>query len=91
MNHFVSIEISLYPLHQAYEQAVLKFIAELEQAPDVKIVTNGMSTQVYGPIDTLMPLIQEGMKSTWNDGEQSVFVMKFLKGDVSSYEHQPTA
>ena len=90
MNHFVSIEISLYPLHKDYEHAVLNFIAALEKAPDVKIITNGMSTQVFGPIDTLMPLIQEGMKSTWNDGEQSIFVMKFLKGDVSNYEHQPS-
>ena len=73
-----------------YDNAVLNFMAALEKGPDVKIITNGMSTQVFGPIDTLMPLVQEGMKSTWNGGEQSIFVMKFLKGDVSNYEHQPS-
>lgn len=86
-NPIVSLEISMYPLHEGYEAAVLQFISSLESLEGVVIQTNGMSTQVFGPIDTLMPAVQEGMKASWSDGKQSVFVMKFLLGDVHSYQH----
>lgn len=86
-NPIVSLEISMYPLHKGYEEAVLNFIAQLERLEGVVIKTNGMSTQVFGPLDTLMPAVQEGMQASWSAGNQSVFVMKFLLGDVHSYEH----
>ena len=44
----VSVDISLYPLHQDYIPQIDAFILLLNQEPAVQVVTNVLSTQPYG-------------------------------------------
>ena len=44
----VSVDISLYPLHQGYIPQIDAFILLLNQEPEVKVITNVLSTQLYG-------------------------------------------
>lgn len=72
----------MYPLHAEYEQPVIQFIKSLKSNPDLKVVTNVLSTQVFGALDDLMPALGEAMKLSWVNGK-AAFVVKFLPGDLA--------
>ena len=50
----VSVDISLYPLHQDYIPQIDAFILLLNQESAVQVVTNALSTQLYGEYETVM-------------------------------------
>lgn len=77
----VTAELSLYPLSEEYVQIVWDFIAELKQNPDLEVITNGMSTQIFGDIDLVMPLITEAMKKLY-ESQQAILVMKLGRGTL---------
>lgn len=80
----ISIEISLYPLvEQAYKQEIWQFINQLKQTDGLKVVTNGMSTQVFGDYDLATITVFKGMKQVHQKLNTSVFVCKFIAGDLS--------
>ena len=56
----VSVDISLYPLHQDYIPQIDAFILLLNQEPAVQVVTNALSTQLYGEYETVMGLLARG-------------------------------
>lgn len=74
----VSVELSLYPLDNNYEQIVWDFIAML-QNPALEIQTNGMSTQVFGEMDTILQVVGEAMKKIYAE-KRAILVMKMGKG-----------
>ena len=48
----VSIEISLYPLaEEEFKTEIWIFINRLREIDGLKVVTNGMSTQIFGEYD----------------------------------------
>ncbi|MDJ1479315.1 hypothetical protein QNI16_02390 [Cytophagaceae bacterium YF14B1] len=78
----VTVEISLYPLHEQYESSVLAFIEKLRRHPEVVVETNGLSTQIFGEYDfvmkELLPVhIQEVFKK-----EKAVVVLKIGQGHL---------
>ena len=78
----IGVEISLYPLTRAYLTEIRAFIARLEQQPHLKVVTNSLSTQVFGAYDTVMAALQRELRVTFESlggaSERAVFVMKLL-------------
>jgi uncharacterized protein YqgV (UPF0045/DUF77 family) len=75
----IGVEISLYPLTAAYAPAIRRFIARLEGDPHFKVVTNSMSTQVFGPFEEVMQALRAALGASFAsmaDGERAVFVMK---------------
>ncbi len=44
----LSVEISKYPLTSDYIEPIKGFIAELNQQPGLRVITNTMSTQLFG-------------------------------------------
>jgi uncharacterized protein YqgV (UPF0045/DUF77 family) len=74
----IGVEISLYPLNADYIPPIRDFIARLNTEPRLRIVTNAMSTQVFGDYDVVLPLLQTEIKRTFGANAKAVFVMKVL-------------
>ena len=79
----VSVDISLYPLHQDYIPQIDAFILLLNQEPNVQVVTNALSTQLYGEYETVMGLLARAMREHIAIHDDSVFSIKVLNGDRS--------
>ncbi|MGD1845440.1 MAG: hypothetical protein ACFB10_08615 [Salibacteraceae bacterium] len=77
-----SVEISMYPLREAYEGPILAFIERLNRYPDLQVITNTMSTQVFGEYGALMQAITESMGATFEEIPHSIMVMKFINNDL---------
>ena len=78
----VGVEISLYPLHQQYIGPIKDFIERINAEGDLRIITNSMSTQIFGDYDTVMQrLVREVRTSLLNqerNQDKAVFVLKIL-------------
>jgi uncharacterized protein YqgV (UPF0045/DUF77 family) len=81
----ISVEITLSPLQDNYELAVIRFIKSL-RASGLKVLENPLSTQVYGEYNKVMQLLQQEIRSSLENMEQGVFTIKVVKTDRSSYE-----
>ena len=75
-----TIEISMYPLHQDYEQRVLAFLEKINTYPNIKVETNGVSTQIFGEYEDLMKMLTVEMKDVL-ESQHAMFVMKVGKGE----------
>lgn len=78
----VTVEISLYPLHNEFEQIVIDYIQSLQKAEDIEVSVNGLSTQVFGEYDHVMNLLNELNKFTLTQ-YRSVILMKMAAGEKS--------
>lgn len=76
----VTVEISLYPLHDEFEQIVMDYIASLQQQSAIRIMVNGLSTQVIGEYDEVMNILNELNKITLSK-YHSVILMKMAAGE----------
>ena len=74
----IGVELSLYPLRDAYLPVIEQFIARLQGHTDLRVVTNSMSTQVFGSYERVMGLLTEQMRATFAEHGKAVFVMKVL-------------
>ena len=55
----LSVEISKYPLNENYIPAIQGFIDRLNTHKSITVLTNTMSTQVFGDFDDVMKLIKK--------------------------------
>ena len=78
----ITVEISKYPLRDDYLNGVDDFLERLHKHPDLKIMVNPVSTQIFGVADTIFPILQAEISQSFKSG-QSPFMMKVLKGDLS--------
>jgi uncharacterized protein YqgV (UPF0045/DUF77 family) len=74
----IGVEISLYPLHQQFIPPIRDFIVRLNADQRLRIVTNSMSTQVFGDYDVVMPTLLRELRVTFENNAKAVFVMKVL-------------
>jgi uncharacterized protein YqgV (UPF0045/DUF77 family) len=78
----IGVEISLYPLKERFVPAIHDFLARLNGDERLRIVTNSMSTQVFGPFDAVMQTLQRELHTTFEslarEQDKAVFVMKVL-------------
>jgi len=75
----IGIEISLYPLTADYAPAIHDFIGRLSADTRFKVVTNSMSTQVFGAFEPLMDALRQELRTTLvglGERTRAVFVMK---------------
>ncbi|MBU1311344.1 MAG: hypothetical protein KKE30_17620 [Gammaproteobacteria bacterium] len=78
----LSVEISKYPLADDYITPIKGFIDQLNQYPDITVLTNTMSTQLFGDYDTVMQALQACIKWSFQRYGKVVFVCKFIQGDL---------
>jgi uncharacterized protein YqgV (UPF0045/DUF77 family) len=77
-----SVDISLNPLADDYIPAIKEFIERVQQYPDVAVVRNDLSTQLYGDYEQLMDLLKVELRLSWEKYGKSIFVIKFLRDDL---------
>ena len=78
----VSVEISKYPLAEDYIGPIKGFIEQLNQYPEIRVITNTMSTQLFGDYDHVMQALQHCIKASFEQYGKMVFVCKFIPGDL---------
>ncbi len=81
----ISIELTLMPLQNDYEDHIKAFIKKL-RASEFTVLENPLSTQIYGDYDVLMPFLTKEIKSSFEKQSGSVLNMKIVKTDRSNYE-----
>jgi len=78
----IGVEISLYPLKKEFVPAIREFLDRLQKVPRLKVVTNSMSTQVFGAYEEVMDTLRQELKTTFQTlaqcSDKAVFVMKVL-------------
>lgn len=78
----LSVEISKYPLADDYIGPIKSFIDELNKYPQLTVITNTMSTQVFGDYDEVMQALQHCIRWSFERYGKVVFVCKFIHGDL---------
>jgi len=81
----ISVELTLSPLQDQFEEPVIAFIKSL-RASELRVIENPLSTQVYGPYDEVMNLIQTHLKEAFESFDNGLLFMKIVKTDRSEYE-----
>jgi uncharacterized protein YqgV (UPF0045/DUF77 family) len=74
----IGIEMSLYPLNADFIPPIQGFIDRLNAKARFKVVTNSMSTQVFGEFDDVFNVLVPELKKTFEMNDKAVFVMKVL-------------
>ncbi|HLV48076.1 MAG TPA: YkoF family thiamine/hydroxymethylpyrimidine-binding protein [Aliidiomarina sp.] len=79
----LTVEISKYPFTPEYIEPIQGFIDELAKFDQIKVITNTLSTQIFGDYDEVMAAVQACIKFSFETYGTVVFVCKFLHGDFS--------
>ncbi len=79
----IAVDISLYPLAADIIPPILDVIERLKGHSKLYVVTNAMSTQIRGEFDDVMSVLQQEMKTTFEDLPKAVFVMKILNNPIA--------
>jgi len=78
----IGVEISLYPLKADFVPAVHEFLERLNARPGLKVVTNSLSTQVFGGFEEVMQALREALGASFTSlaqrSERAVVVMKMI-------------
>jgi uncharacterized protein YqgV (UPF0045/DUF77 family) len=74
----IGVEISLYPLNAEFIPPIQDFIDRLNLSERLKVVTNSMSTQVFGRYEDVFGVLVREIRTTFENNAKAVFVMKVL-------------
>ena len=72
-----SVEISYYPLNVEYIPPIKDFIARMNKYDELRVQTNGMSTQVFGEYSTVMKALTTEIKKSF-ELPHSIFILKII-------------
>ncbi|MEB8328543.1 thiamine-binding protein [Flavobacteriaceae bacterium KMM 6897] len=81
----ISVELTLSPLQDSYEEQIINFIKKL-RASGLTILENPLSTQIYGDYDKVMQVLQVEIKEAFELMDKGLLYMKIVKSDRSEYE-----
>ena len=78
----IGVEISLYPLKADYIPSIHRFLEDLNAHQGLRVVTNSMSTQVFGGFEQVMAALRTALAQSFESlaagSERAVFVMKII-------------
>ncbi|MFD2231002.1 hypothetical protein [Alkalimarinus sediminis] len=77
----LSVELSFYPLQDQYKKPILALIDALKQESSIEVISNRMSTQLFGEYDSVMMVLNRLMKASFEQYGSAVFVAKFINSD----------
>ncbi|MGB6605738.1 MAG: hypothetical protein WA747_15560 [Steroidobacteraceae bacterium] len=76
----IGVEISLYPLKAQYVPEIHRFLEQVSADRQLRVVTNSMSTQVFGGFEPVMDTLRRALHATLEPmgagPERAVFVIK---------------
>ncbi|MFD1218293.1 hypothetical protein [Microbulbifer celer] len=73
----------MYPLQDEYLPAIKDFIERLNNHPELQVISNTMSTQVFGDYDPLMDMLKAEIRTSYEQFGRAIFVCKFIDGDLN--------
>lgn len=79
----ITIEITMYPLHEDYETQVLSFLSNFTSNSAFTFKVNAMSTQVQGEMNALMDWVKECISKEYENGIKAAFIQKILPGQLN--------
>ena len=79
----ISVEISMYPLTKNYESPIVKFIDQLNQHEGIKIITNTMSTQIFGNYELVMKALTPEIRAAFMAEPTTIMVLKIINADLT--------
>lgn len=74
----IGVEISLYPLNAQFIPPIQDFIDRLNGDKRFKVVTNSLSTQVFGRYEEVFESLVRELRVTFENNDKAVFVMKVI-------------
>ncbi len=74
----IGVEISLYPLNAAYIPPIKDFIDRVNAAGSFRVVTNSLSTQIFGEYSQVFAALTRELRTTFENNDKAVFVMKVI-------------
>ena len=77
-----SVEVSFYPLADAYIPRVWEFITELKKSPEVEVQTNALSTHLHGNLASVLAVVSQAIEVSFGAGNEGAVVLKVLPGDA---------
>jgi uncharacterized protein YqgV (UPF0045/DUF77 family) len=80
----ISVELTLSPLQDTYEQHIIDFIKKLRDS-GLTVLENPLSTQIYGDYDAVMKVLNVEMKIALEAVERGVLYIKIVKSNRSDY------
>jgi uncharacterized protein YqgV (UPF0045/DUF77 family) len=81
----ISVELTFSPLQDDFEKHIIDFIKKLRES-GMTVLENPLSTQVYGPYDEVMKVLNIEIKTAFELMDRGLLFMKIVKSDRSSYE-----
>ncbi len=75
----VAVDISLYPIADEFIPPIDDVIGRLNSHESLEVITNPMSTQVFGEYDVVMAALNREIKTTFESSPRAVFAIKILK------------
>jgi len=78
----VTLEITMYPLTDGYKEAVKAFLRRLNKIENIEVVTNGVSTQVFGEYDDVMKAYTDALKPSFESGTPIAAVSKIINSHL---------
>lgn len=79
----LSVEVSMYPLKNEYIPSIKDFIDRMNAHAGLNVISNTMSTQIFGDYDLVMDVMKEEMRRSYEQHGRAIFVCKFIDGDLS--------
>lgn len=79
----LSVEVSMYPLKDEYIPAIKDFIGRVNAHTGLKVMSNTMSTQIFGDYDLVMDVMRDEMRQSFEQFGRAIFVCKFIDSDLS--------
>ena len=81
----ISVELTFSPLQDDFEIHIINFIKKLRTS-GLEVLENPLSTQIYGPYDTVMKVLFVDIKEAFEMMDKGLLYMKVVKSDRSDYE-----
>lgn len=79
-----TIEISMYPLRDAYIEPIDFFIDHLKSMDQIDVRVNETSTHIFGDYDLVFNALKEGVRKSFEKYGKAVFVLKILNGNLKA-------
>lgn len=78
----ITIEMTLYPLSEGYEEKVKDFLRRINGYPNISILTNRMSTYIKGEYNEVFTMIQNELREAFERSSDYSVVMKIIPQDL---------
>ena len=78
----VAVDISLYPLADDFIPPIADVVERLNKSPSVEVETNAMSTQVRGEYEEVMAVLNQEIRTTFEQCPKAVFAIRILNNPL---------